>query len=55
MKPVDEKSEMENSRDLKCTSVEDELVSIIKIGPTMISEAGNTKSPAQRAIQFFTD
>ena len=55
MEPVDENSEMENSRDLKGASVEDELISIIEIGPTMISEAGDTKSPAQRAIQFFTD
>ena len=53
MKLADVKTKIENWRDPKCTSIEDELVSIIEIGPTVVSEVGNTKSPAQRSIQFL--
>ena len=47
-KPVEENPEIENSRDPISAPVDFGLISVIDIGPTQISEAVETKSPAQR-------
>ena len=51
----DERPELDNLNDPEGATLEDDLISVIEIGPTQFSEAGYSKPQAQRAIRFYTD